>query len=148
MIEPGTYLATIADHGTKENNKGDTQVFVDFVFTLPNKGPQKITWYGGFKETSRPYTIKNLITCGLEGNNPAGPLKIGKQLEIVVDNWIDDKNRPRPSVRYINEPGSKPVSKKNIINPSLAKSKLADLEGYVLDERQKSGSPSDDEIPF
>jgi hypothetical protein len=143
MIQPGTYIATIASHGITETKAGNPQVAVVFTFADAN-GPQKITYYGHFTEKAAQYTIKNLITCGLKGNNPAGDLEIGKQIEIVIDSETDENGRERAKVKYINEPGAV----RNILDQNLAKAKLASLEGAVMAARLGSKTKDSDEIPF
>jgi hypothetical protein len=142
MIEPGKYMATLESHSITENKKGDPQVAA--VFSFRNAaGPQKITWFGGFSEAGRQYTIKNLITLGLKGNNPAGNLEIGKQVEIVIDNETFE-GKTRAKVKFINGPGAA----RNVIPQDLAKAKLSALEGAVMAARMASGpsldSDSDD----
>lgn len=145
MTEPGVYTATILSHAISETKTGNPQAVVVFSFN-DSKGPQKITWYGSFSEKAAPYTIKNLITCGLKGNNPAGDLEIGKQVEIVVEIEVDNENKERAKVKFINNLGEV----RNVIDPSLAKSKLSALEGAVMAARAKLGNSSadSDEIPF
>lgn len=140
MIEPGTYLAKVASHSITEN-KGKPQVAVTFSVKANDK-EQKITWYGHFTEKSTPYTIKNLLTCGLQGNNPAGPLTIGKEVELVIDDELGEDQKMRTKVKYINEIGIT----RNAVPQDLAIAKLASLEGAVMAARQKLNI--NEEIPF
>jgi hypothetical protein len=144
MVEAGTYLATVLSHAIGETQKGDPQAVITFAFT-DKAGPQKITYYGSFSEKARQYTIKNLITCGLKGNNPAGDLEIGKQVEIVVEIETDDKDKNRAKVKFINDPGAA----RKVIAPDLAKAKLSALEGAVMAARSAMPTKQDsDDIPF
>lgn len=141
MIQPGTYLGTIISHSISETKSGNPQAVVAFTLETPT-GPQKITYYGSFSEKAQQYTIKNLITCGLKGNNPAGDLEIGKQVELVIDIEVGEDNKERNKVKFINKVGGT----RNVIAPDLAKAKLSALEGAVMSVR--STLPPDDEIPF
>jgi len=143
MIEAGTYLATVLSHAIGETKKGDPQAVVSFSVKT-GKGPQKITYYGSFSEKAMEYTIKNLITCGLKGNNPAGDLEIGKEVELVIDIETGDDNKPRSKVKFINQVGSV----RNAIPQDLAKAKLSQLEGAVMAARQKLNVTDSDEIPI
>lgn len=143
MVNPGHYIATILSHAIGETRKGDPQAVVTFAFEA--SGPQKITYYGSFSEKAMQYTIKNLITCGLKGNNPAGDLEIGKQVEIVIDIEADENGKDRNKVKFINRIGET----RNAIPQDLAKAKLAALEGAVMAARQSMPAAKDsDEIPF
>jgi hypothetical protein len=146
MIIPGTYVANLISHGISETKKGDPQVVVTFSWADAN-GPQKAVYYGSFSEKARQYTIENLIKCGLQGNNPAGDLEIGKKVELVITHETDLEGKLRVRVRYINPVGG---SVKKTMPQDLAKSKLATLEGAVLLARQRTTTPDadSDEIPF
>lgn len=143
MIQAGVYLATVLTHSINETKKGEPQVVIAFSFK-DRIGPQKITYYGSFSEKAAQYTIKNLITCGLKGSNPAGEIEIGKEVEIVVDLEKDDQGKDRAKVKFINKVGgSRPPMDK-----SLAIAKLSSLEGMVAKLRAENPNLSDDEIPF
>ncbi len=144
MIASGTYKATVLSHAISETKDGLPQAAVTFSFEA-DKRPHTITWFGSFKEKALPITVKALLTCGLKGNNPAGPLEIGKEVSIVVEEEIGQDNKVRSKVRWVNPLGGV----KNIISADLAKAKLSALEGAVMAARQESGMPgTDDEIPF
>jgi len=143
MINPGHYTATILSHAIGETKSGNPQAIVTFGFEA--NGPQKITYYGSFSEKAMQYTIKNLITCGLKGNNPAGDLEVGKQVEIVIDIEVDENNKDRNKVKFINRLGEV----RNAIPQDLAKAKLSALEGAVMAARAAMPAVKDsDEIPF
>lgn len=143
MIEAGTYTATLVSHAITETKAGQPQAVA--VFTLEtSSGPQKITYYGSFSEKAAQYTIKNLITLGLKGNNPAGDLEIGKQVELVINVETDDQGKTRARVSFINPIGGA----RNAMDQDLAKAKLSALEAKVMAARQSMGVSGDDEIPF
>lgn len=143
MVQPGTYIGTIVSHQISETKAGNPQVVISFTFNVPEAGPQKINYYGSFSDKAHPYTIKNLITCGLQGNNPAGDLEIGKQVELVLDIETDEvSGKERNKVKYINQIGAV----RNAIPQDQAKAKLAALEGAVMAARMNQ--PADDVIPF
>lgn len=143
MVQPGTYLATLVAHSISEAKSGNLQAVLAFTFNT-DSGPQKITYYGSFSEKARQYTIKNLITCGLLGNNPAGDLEIGKQVEVVIDIEVDEQGKERNKVKFINQVGGT----RNVVPQDMAKAKLADLEGAVMSVRQSNPNLANDEIPF
>lgn len=143
MIPAGTYKATVLSHAISETKKGDPQAAISF--SIESDGPQTITWYGYFTEKTTPHTIKALLACGLEGNNPAGPLKIGKEVSIVIEHETDEEtNKLRAKVRWVNNLGGI----KNVIPQDMAMAKLSSLEGAVMMARQKLNIKSDDDIPF
>jgi hypothetical protein len=131
MVRPGTYLAVVANHAIGETLKGDPQAIVTFSFQTDH-GPQVINWYGYFTEKTTPTTLKSLLICGLKGNNPAGPLEIGKEVQIVIENEKDEKGKERSKVRWVNQVGAGVKS----IPQDLAKVKLSALEGAVMAARQ------------
>lgn len=143
MIRPGTYEATVVNHAITTTQKGDPQAQVQF--SLEDSGrPQMITWYGSFSDKAAPYTIKALIACGLEGNNPAGPLKLGQKVSIVIENEIDEGGKERTKVRWVNPLGAV----RNVMAPDQALSRLSALTGQVMLEREKMGIKSEDEFGF
>lgn len=144
MIEPGTYKATLISHAISETKNGDPQSAVTFSFADQNQKSHSMTWYGSFKEKSLPITLKALITCGLKGNNPAGPLEVGREVNLVIDSETDDQGKERLRIKWINHLSEV----RNIIPQNLALSKLAALEGAVMLARNKSHKTESDEIPF
>lgn len=143
MVKPGTYLATVLNHAITQTQKGDPQAAVSFSFT-DGEGSHQLTWYGSFSEKAQPFTLKSLLACGLKGNNPAGPLEIGKEVSIVVEHDTDDTGKTRAKVRWVNPIGGY----KNVIDNQEALMKLSMLEGAVMAQRQKMGLVDSDEIPF
>jgi hypothetical protein len=140
MLPVGKFKATVLEHHISTTSKGDPQAVVKFE--VDHQGSKvDITWYGYFTPKTEASTIKGLIACGLEGNNPAGPLQIGKQVLITVEHEMDKEGNMRAKVRWVNPIGAP----KNVMSQELAKVKLAQLEGAVLAARQGSSS---DEIPF
>jgi hypothetical protein len=155
MTNPGTYAAKVISHAISETKAGDPQAAVTFSFN--DGGPKTMTWFGSFKEgKARDITIKALLACGLKGNNPAGPLEIGKEVSIVIEDEEGQDGKTRSKIRWVNALGAV----RNVIPQDMAKAKLSDLEGAVMAARQGAngggnsdfgsfGSGSfDDEIPF
>jgi len=143
MVKAGTYKATLLNHAISETSKGDPQAVITFAFEAEG-GQHTLTWYGSFSEKALPHTLKSLLTCGLQGNNPAGPLEIGKEVSIVVAVEKDDKNVEKNKVKWVNPLNSI----RNVIPQDMAKSKLSALEGAVMAARQKLNLTDDSEIPF
>ena len=138
MIQPGTYVVKIASHAISETKAGLPQAAITFSNGL--------TWFGSFKEgKAREITLKALLTCGLKGNNPAGPLEIGREVSIVVDDETGEDGKTRTKVRWVNALGG---GIKNVISPDHAKAKLQGLEGAVMAARSEHGGSDDSEIPF
>ena len=143
MLPAGKYKATLAEHHVGETSKGDPQVVA--TFNVVHGGlKEQISWFGFFTEKTQSTTIKSLITLGLQGNNPAGPLTIGKEVELVVENETDQKGVTRAKVRWVNPLG---VARK-VIPTDMAKAKLSALEGAVMAARQQNSAVDSDEIPF
>jgi len=131
LIEPGRYKGNVAAHSITETKAGDPQATVTFKITV-NGAEEQVTWNGSFKEKAVDFTIKALIACGLQGNNPAGPLTVGKEVSLVIENEVGTDGKERSKVKWVNEPGAL----KKIIDPSMAKAKLSSLEGAVMLARQ------------
>lgn len=144
MIQPGTYIAKVVSHAISETKGGDPQAAITFSFTEAGKIQHSLTYFGSFKEKARPFTIKALLACGLKGNNPAGPLEIGKEVSIVVENEEGQDGKIRAKIRWVNQLGGV----KNVINPDAALAKLAALEGAVFAARSESQIHDSDSIPF
>jgi hypothetical protein len=145
-IKEGTYIAKVLTHAISETQKGDPQAVVTFSFQTDD-GPHNLNWYGSFSEKAMPHTVKALVVCGLKGNNPAGELEIGKEVQIVIENEADDKGVLRSKIRWVNQVGGG-VKK---MAPELARAKLSALEGAVMAARQKLGASAqadEDTIPF
>lgn len=142
MVTPGTYTAKIVSHAITEAKSGNPQAAVTFSFEADHK-TQSMIWYGSFSEKAVPFTLKALLACGLKGNNPAGPLEIGKEVSIVIEDEVGQDNKTRSKIRWVNAPGAV----RNVIPPDMAKAKLSALEGAVMAARQSLGKPEDDELP-
>ena len=139
-MKDGTYTATIASHHMAETKKGEPQVVISF--DIEDAGVlESIKYYGYFSDKARPYTIKNLITCGLVGNNPAGDLQIGKKVQIVVESEVYE-GKSRQKVKYINQEGGSATK----LSQDLAKAKFAQLEGDVMKARAEFNA--DEPLPF
>lgn len=143
MVTPGTYKATVISHAISETRAGAPQATVTFSFSADGR-PQSMTWFGSFKEGALKHTLKSLLVCGLKGNNPAGPLEIGKEVSIVVDDQAGEDGKMRSRVLWVNAIGAA----RNIIPPDMAKAKLSGLEGAIIAARQETNIHEDDELPF
>jgi hypothetical protein len=143
LVKDGTYSAKVESHAITETKAGDPQATVTFSFEAEGKH-RKITWFGSFKDKAQPHTIKGLIACGLKGNNPGGPLQIGKEVSIVIETHADDKGREVNKVRWVNEPGGV----RNVIDSKVALAKLSMLEGAVMKARQETPKKDDDDESF
>ena len=140
MINPGTYVAKVVSHGITETKAGAEQAAVTFSFD-----GHQLTWFGSFKEgKAREITIKALLTCGLKGNNPAGPLEIGKEVSIVVADEVGQDGKTRTKIKWVNPIGGI----KNVLAGDAAKAKLSALEGAVMAARQGGDFEDTDTIPF
>ncbi len=140
-IQPGTYVAKVVSHAISETKAGDPQAAVTFGFD-----GHTMTWFGSFKAgKASEITIKALLVCGLKGNNPAGPLEIGKEVSIVVEEEIGQDQKARMKIRWVNALGG---GIKNVIAQDLAKAKLSALEGAVMAARSGQGVDHSEEIPF
>lgn len=144
IFSPGTYAAKVTAHAITETKSGDPQAAVTFEFEV-GEGKRKITWFGSFKDKALPFTLKGLLACGLKGNNPAGPLEIGRGVSIVIETETDQQGKEQSRVRWVNAAGGL----RNVVPQQSAISKLAALEGAVMAARVDNGiSDDDDSIPF
>ena len=143
MVKPGTYKATIQNHAISETKGGNPQAVVSFLFEADGS-QHSITWYGSFSEKALPHTAKALLVCGLKGNNPAGELELGREVLIVVETEVDEHGKERNKVRWVNAINAL----RNVIEPQVAKAKLADLEGAIMSARQKLNIPDEDVFNF
>jgi hypothetical protein len=146
MLKPGRYKASIVKHAITETKSGDPQAVVTFDFDADGN-QQQMTWYGSFKEgKAREITIRALLVCGLKGNNPAGPLEIGREVMLTIESEKDQNGKERLRIRWINPLGGI----QNALSDDMAKSKLSALEGAVMAARHGSGiaDSDDDTIPF
>jgi len=137
MVKPGTYKATLLNHAISETKNGNPQAVVTFSFEAEGQ-PQSVTWYGSFSEKALPHTLKALLVCGLKGNNPAGPLEIGKEVSIVIEVQKDEQSgKERNAVRWVNALNSI----RNVIPADAALARLSQLEGAVMQARQNLNIP-------
>lgn len=134
MIPAGKYLAKVLSHAITETKAEKEQATVVFSFEVDGR-IQTLTWYGHFTEKTTDSTIKALIACGLSGNNPAGPLHIGKEVSITVEVEKDEKGRERNKIRWVNSVGG---VARNVIPQDAAKARLSSLEAAVMAAREGS----------
>lgn len=142
MIKEGTYEATLVKHGISETKAGKAQAYADFKLNTP--GSEQITWYGGFTEKSTPWTVKVLLTLGLQGNNPAGALLIGKNVSLVIVHETGEDMKIRAKIKFVNELGGV----RNVIPQEMAIAKLSDLSGAVMQARVDMNKPDEEKLPF
>lgn len=140
-MKSGTYKAKVESHAITESSKGNEQAAVTFRVD----GAGTITWWGSFSEKAAPHTIKALLVCGLKGNNPAGPLEVGKEVSIVIEDEVGQDGKTRAKVRWVNALGG---AVRNVVPPDMAKAKLSALEGAVMMARGELNIQESDEIPF
>ena len=143
MVKPGTYTAKVVSHPINDTKSGAPQVTITFSFDADGRA-QTMTYFGSLKDGALEHTVKALLVCGLKGNNPAGPLEIGREVSIVVDEKKDLEGKLRTKISWVNALGGV----RNVIPADLAQAKLSALEGAVMAARQKLNIHEDDEIPF
>lgn len=144
MVKPGIYVGTILSHAITEKEGKSPQATVTFSFEADGR-PQTMTWFGSFKEgKAQEITIKALLICGLKGTNPAGPLDIGRQVSLTIEEETGDDEKVRTKIRWVNALGGV----KNAVPQELAKAKLSALEGAVMAARQEHNISDPDDIPF
>lgn len=136
LVSAGRYKAKILDHGITETKAGLPQAAIRFEFEAEGQR-RELTWYGSFKEAAVEHTIKALVTCGLEGNDPSGPLEIGREVFITIEIDTNDRGDQRNVVRWVN-----PLGALKKIDPREASAKLERFRGAVMAYREKEGLPS------
>ncbi len=144
MIQPGTYKAKLVSHAISETKNGDPQAAITFSFD-DGSGQKQMTYFGSFKDGAAKHTLKALLVCGLKGNNPAGALEVGREVNIVIDEEEGQDGKVRSKIRWVNALGGI----RNVIGSDVAKAKLSALEGAVMAARHDLGiADDDDSIPF
>lgn len=138
LVKAGRYKAVIVEHGITETKNRDPQAAIRFGFET-TEGYRELIWFGSFKERALEHTLKALVVCGLQGNNPAGPLEIGKEVSITVEIDLDQHEKERNVVRWVNKLGG--VGTK--VDSAVASSKLEQYAGAIMALRQKSGNSED-----
>ena len=140
MVQAGKYVAKVKEHAITEAKSGNMQIEITFeIQDEPNLG-QTIRAWMSLSDKAAPYTIKNMVTMGLKGDDLTGPLDKEKPVEIVVQDKLGLDGKPRTEVRFVNPIGQI----RNAVPQDLAKAKLAGLSGLVAKIRHDSGSPDDD----
>lgn len=142
IVKPGRYTAKVVEHGITETKNGDPQAAIRFSFEAEGK-QRELVWFGSFKEKAAEFTLQALVNCGLQGNNPAGPLEIGKEVSIVVDVDQDQKGNDRNVVQWVNKLGG--IGKK--IDDSAAASKLERFSGAIMAIKQREGIGPENHAP-
>lgn len=148
LVKSGRYPAKVVSHAITETKGGDPQAAIRFGFETSD-GPKELTFFGSFKGGALEHTLKALVASGLKGNNPAGPLEIGKDVSIVVEINKDINGNDRNVVRWVNQPGG--VTNK--MDDMSAKAKLEQYTGAVMALREKVNAPpslnsDDDDLGF
>ncbi len=137
LVKAGRYNARVAEHAITETKSGDPQATIRFEFET-TEGLRQLTWFGSFKEKALEHTLKSLVVCGLEGNNPSGPLEIGKEVSIVIEVSKDQNGDDRNVVRWVNKLGGN----SNKMDASSAKAKLERYAGAIMALKEKEGVDS------
>lgn len=135
---PGVYTGKITNYGIHKTKTESLQAVIQIGFSDEQGNHYKLNWRGGFSEKQLPFTLKTLLVCGLQGNDPAviadGPnsnaLDSDKILQITVERQDDKYWR----ISWINEPGLR-----NGVSKSEVTSLLGDLRGKVASLRQEHG---------
>jgi|GEM_PF-3776349 len=143
LVKPGQYKAKVVDHGITETKAGDPQATVRFSFETSD-GTRELTYFGSFKEKAVEHTIKALVACGLQGNNPGGDLKIGQEVSIVVEISESQDGKDRNVVRWVNPLGG--IQKK--MEASKAKAMLERFSGAVMAFKDQNGVGPKNEAPM
>lgn len=147
-IEAGIYEAKIIDYGIGQTKAGDPQVMILFEYNDNDGQRHELIWYGSLKEKAIPYTMKTLLYCGMNCNDPmelaegipsnildaATPLKITVELEQK-----NDGTGTFAKIAWVNRASTGGLAKR--ITKSEAKIKMGalNLKGAMLVARQETG---------
>ncbi|MFZ8933688.1 MAG: hypothetical protein ACO2ZP_07310 [Bacteriovoracaceae bacterium] len=160
LIEEGKYLAKIIDFGFTKTSKDKLQVAVKFGIEDEEGAKRTIVWFGSLNQgKAREITIKQLLRCGLKGNDirilskglEGKGLDVETEVEVEIIQIEDQKGNLRNKVQWINSLGMKKIDASEINN------QLGDgLSGDILSLRQSTGmiekavkeEMSIDDIPF
>lgn len=147
MVQAGKYVAKVKEHAITETKSGNMQV--EITFEIQDESPhglhgQTIRAWMSLSDKAAPYTIKNLVTMGLKGDDITGPLDKEKPVEIVVQDEAGLDGKMRAKVRFVNPLGQV----RNAVPADLAKAKLAGLKGLVAKIRHDVGSSDDPDFGF
>lgn len=165
MYQAGTFKAVIKDYGIGETKAGDPQVFLvlDVQFENDIKG---MTWYGNFNGGAKVHTIKALLACGFEGNDPgvlldgpdSGAIKIGAEVSVVVEE-VDKQDASGNvtgkihKVLWVNRIGG--VGNIKRADPGTMKAKMAKLNLAGDVAKFRAGNPglsnpavNEEDVPF
>jgi hypothetical protein len=150
-------LVKIIDYGISLTAAKLPQVVVQFE---TGKG-EKYTWYGSFKENSKEWTIKKLLTMGFSSDTleplangmAGGALNHLQEYDITIEEKADQNGQVRKQVAWINLPGQSAIRGKLEASDALNALKGLNLKGDILAAKkslpmmpqQKTGT---DEIPF
>lgn len=152
LVKPGRYDAIVKEFGNTKTKDGLPQKAVRFEFEYEDS-TRELLWFGSFKGGALPFTIKALLACGLQGNNPAGPLTIGQEVSIVVEVDKDNDGKERNKVAWVNARGGIGETMEDVEASSL----MEQFSGAVMAARGSSGqtqrkvrneAPGVDQHPF
>lgn len=143
MLTEGTYKATILEYSVLEPKPGKSpQVAVKFQINNESEltdDKETIVYYGSLSPKALPYTLANLLRCGLKSDDLSTLCESdafdGREIELVLENDTYE-GKTRLKVQWINEIGG---SKFKAIAKDQAKSMLSHLSGDVAAARHEMG---------
>lgn len=139
-IRPGKFIATVQSYGIAEKKETQKAPQVAITFGYDDNGTQQtITYYGSLSNDAAPYTIKNLITCGMKTDSIDSLCEPGafteKEVQIVIE--ADEyQGKTTMKVRYINEIGG---AQFKALAKDAAKAQLGHFNSFIAATRKEMG---------
>lgn len=139
-LNDGKYKAKAAEWGLGETSTGKEQIAITFDLLDPDFAGQRITYFGFFTEESLQYTIKNMRTCGWEGDDLLELGGLDKNEVILVVENEEYNGKVTPKVKFINALGG--LALKTPMTPAKQQSFAAQMRQRIaaLDAFERQGS--------
>lgn len=142
-------IGKISNYALQETKAGGVMAVVQFEFLDDDGQRHKLSWRGSFTGGALEWTIKTLLICGLQGNDPtvmadgpsSGALNMDKDYSLTLKNEVGTDGKTYWKVAWVN-----PVGFSKSLDRASAVSRLGDLRGQIASLRKETGYDKKQEV--
>ena len=142
-MKAGEFKARVLEKIISQNKKGNPQAEVKLDVDFGEGQVKEMIYYGQFTGRAAEFTCKALVFCGLQGNNPVGPITRNTEVNVVVEEEVLENGNKRYKVSWINSP----LKLSTPMNEATAKHELSRFEGHIFNFKKEFNAQMKDAIP-